>query len=152
MLLKAVVESIVDAFHVKVRVPLLDRDTTSSVHTSDGDLYTATICSMPNCRLNLRVGDVVFVAIEKTYPVHTMVVIGVLFREAVCNSYCDIELDELNVRTFCSLPRGTTLGDVSYKEIRQLLGVKDNLQEQINALSDRISMIEGDHPTTGGDT
>jgi hypothetical protein len=155
MIVKAVVESVIDPYHVKIRVPLLDRDKSSSIHTSDSDLDTATICSLPNCRLNLQVGDIVFVATEKTYPVSQPVILGVLFRENATSSMCDLVLGELFVENNCTLPKGTTIGEISYSETRMLSGATDNIQAQINALVDRISVLEGYHKSTdstGGQT
>jgi hypothetical protein len=150
MIVKAVVESIIDTYRVRIRIPLTDRDKASNIHTSDSDLDIATICTLPNCRPNIKVGDIVFVAMEKTYPVSQPVILGVLFRENLSKSFCDLVLDDLVVNSMCSLPRGTSIGELSYQELRRVAGVTDNVQLQLNSLSERISALESLNKPSGG--
>ncbi len=150
MVVKAVVESVVDTYHVRVRIPLTDRDKSSNIHTSTTDLEVATICTLPNCRPHIRVGDVVFVEMEKTYPTSKPVVIGVLFRENMTESYCDFVLDDLVVKSSCTLPKGTSIGAISYSELLKLSGITDSIQSQINSLAERILSLEALNTSTGG--
>ena len=81
MITKAIVEEIVSPYQVKIRIPLLDRVESSPMSTNTSDLNTATICSLPNCYMNVQVGDVVFVGFEdNTY--YKAVVLGHLCRQA----------------------------------------------------------------------
>ena len=59
MITRAIVEEIVSPYQVKVRIPLLDRAESSPMSTKKEDLNIATICSLPNCYVNMQVGDVV---------------------------------------------------------------------------------------------
>ena len=142
MITKAVVESIVDTYRVKIRMPLLDRIKSSNIHTPDSDLEIATVCTLPNCRANLRVGDVVFVATEEAYPNSKPVIIGHLYRENIGETYCDLILDELKVRSTCRLPGDTQIGNVSSDEIGHLSGASDNIQKQISDLLNRVTLLE----------
>lgn len=152
MVVKAIVESVVDSYHVKVRIPITDRDKSSNIYTPASDLEIATICTIPNCRPHIKVGDIVFVEMEKTYPTNKPVVLGVLFRENATESYCDLILDDLVVKSSCTLPKGTSIGDISYSEVLKLSGVTDNLQAQLNSLVERISALETINTSTGGNT
>ena len=137
MITKAIVEEIVSPYQVKIRVPILDRLQGSPLSTSLDNLNTATICTLPNCYVNIQVGDIVFVGFEdNTY--YKAVVLGHLSRKFMSNTYADVHFGNLTVEHSATLPNQTTIGEISSQELSALIGVKENLQSQIDDLKNEI--------------
>ena len=135
MITKAIIEEVLTPYQVRVRIPLLDRIASVGLATPTENLNTATICSLPNCYINLKVGDVVFVAFEdNTY--RKAVVLGHLSRE-LCDTYSDLVLNEVIVNSNAVLPQETRIGNVSALEISMLQGLTDNIQKQIDSLKEQ---------------
>ena len=140
MITKGIIEELISPYEVKVRIPTLDRVTTSSLATSTENLNIATICTLPNCYINLQVGDVVFVGFEdNTY--YKAVILGHLSREAA-QPYVDITVGNFIAKTSVTLPRATTIGTISSEELQSLKGAKDNLQNQIDNILERLEIIK----------
>ena len=143
MITKAFIEEIVSPYEVKVRIPILDRTNKSSLSTSTENLNIATICTLPNCYVNLQVGDVVFVGFEdNTY--YKAVVLGHLCRESMTNTYADVTFRNIEITNIAKLPQETTVGDVSSLEIHNLKNSKDNLQSQIDNLTVTVEKLKSD--------
>ena len=141
MITKAFIEEIVSPYEVKVRIPLLDRSTASSLATSRDKLNIATICTLPNCYVNLQVGDVVFVGFEdNTY--YKAVVLGHLSREAATNTYADVTFGNLTINTSAVLTEETTIWEITPTNIKHLKISRDNLQSQIDALTTKIERLQ----------
>ena len=141
MVTKGLVIEIVDTYYAKVRLPVYDRVPQASMYVRNDDLQTATICTIPNCRPNLRVGDIVFVEFEDsdfTKPV----IIGCLYGDGISKSYADAEFNSLRVFVNTVLSEDTTIGKTRPKDIENLSGTVGNLQQQIDLLSARISALE----------
>lgn len=141
MITRAIVETIVDRFHVKVRIPLLDRTKESNVHTNEDSLKVATICTQPQVHPNLKPGDIVFIGFESNFT-ENPVILGFLFRNSMTDSYCDAILNEVDVLTRCNLPDETTIGTITSEELRCLTNVHSNIQAQISSLVDRVTALE----------
>lgn len=141
MITKAIVEQIVDSYNIRVRIPIIDRTAKSSIHTSTENLNVATICTVGGCSPNLRVGDVVIVALDDTLE-ENVVILGSCYRDTPSYTYSDIIHNQLDVRVKCTLPEETTIGNVSAESLKHLSGAKDNLQRQITSLEERLSFLE----------
>lgn len=140
MITRAIVEEIVSPYQVKIRIPLFDRAESSPMSRKKEDLNIATICSLPNCYVNIQVGDVVFVGFEdNTY--YKAVVLGHLSREAMTETYADVTFGNLVSRATALLPQETTIGNVTPLEISRLSGVSENIQSQIDSLKQDIQAI-----------
>lgn len=137
MITKAIVEEIVTPYKVRIRIPLLDQITSAAGKTNLEDLNTATICSLPNCYINVQVGDVVFVAFEDN-TLYKAVILGHLSREAMTNTYADVTFGRLLVNSGATLPDATQIGEVTSSEIAHLTGLRDNIQRQIDYLKELI--------------
>ena len=141
MITKAIVEQIVDPYNIRVRIPIIDRTSKSSIHTATENLNVATICTIGGCSPNLQVGDVVVVAVDDTLD-ENVVILGSCYRSAPSSTHSDIIHNELTVTVKCTLPEETTIGKVSAKELKQLTGAHDNLQLQLSSLLQRITALE----------
>lgn len=140
MITKAIVEEVVSPYQVKVRVPILDKTSNAVLATSADSLNIATICTLPNCYINIKVGDIVFVAFEdNTY--YKAVVLGHLCREATTTSYADITVDKITSNSTARFSDETYIGEVTPENIKQLVGCSDNIQEQLNLINARINNI-----------
>jgi hypothetical protein len=145
MITKAIVEEIISPYKVRVRIPLLDRPTHTPLSTKTQDLNTATICTLPNCYINLQVGDVVFVGFEDN-TAYKAVVLGHLCKEAV-TTYADMILNTLEVNVAAKLPANTSIGNITATQLAYLEGLTDNIQGQLNSLKqDRDRLIKAVFP------
>lgn len=141
MITKAIVEQIVDQYNIRVRIPIIDRTSKSSIHTSTKNLNVATICTVPGCAPNLQVGDVVIVAIDETLD-EKVVILGHSYRNSPSSTYPDVSVNHLNVKVECTLPIETTIGDVTGHDLQKVSGVTANIQHQLNSLLERIQNLE----------
>lgn len=141
MIDKAIVEEIIDKYHVRIRVPKVDRlPSVGGIYTPTSELSIACICTLSNCNINLQVGDVVFVNYEgdnRKEPV----IIGVLFRENNTSTAADLILNELQVLYKATLPIETSIGKITSKELSYLEGVNDNIQNQLNYLLEQVNNL-----------
>lgn len=149
MITKAIVEEIISPYQVRIRIPLLDGVLASPMSTKQDSLNTATICTLPNCYMNIQVGDIVFVGFEdNTY--YKAVVLGHLSREAMTDTYADVTFRNLQILDSATLPTETSIGDITFSEFSKLAGISENIQKQINMLKDDISIIYS--KISGGNT
>lgn len=140
MITRAIVEEIITPYHVRVRIPTLDRLSSAPMSANTKDLNVATFCSLPNCYTNVQVGDVVFIGFEdNTY--HKAVILGHLSREAMADTYSDVTFGNLVVKGSAMLPAYTTIGIVTPEEIAKLQGTRDNLQKQIDSLKQEVETL-----------
>ena len=133
MITKAIVEAVLTPHQVKIRIPLFDRSNDESLSTKLEYLHTATICTLPQCYLNVQVGDVVFVGFEDN-KLYKPVILGHLSREADNPTYMNVTFNNLVANGAVSLPPNTTIGDVSAEELANLHGVRNDIQAQIDML------------------
>lgn len=141
MITKAIVEQIVDQYNIRVRIPIIDRTTKSSIYTSTKDLNIATICTVPGCAPNLQVGDVVIVAIDDTLD-ESVVILGQSYRNVPSSTYSDLTVNQLNVKVDCTLPEETVIGCITGHDLQKVSGVTSNIQHQLNSLLERIQNLE----------
>lgn len=140
MITKAIVEKVIDRYNIRIRVPSLDRTYQSNVHKNNEDLDVAIVCTLPGCDPNIKVGDIVFVSLEKTEE-DRAVILGYLYRTKQTETYCDMILSKLNVRDEAILPQNTMIGDITSYEVKQLSGATGNIQAQINQLKNEVDRL-----------
>lgn len=140
MITKGIVEEILTSYKLKVRAPMLDRMVVSGLAKSTSSLNESIICTLPGCDINLKVGDIVFLAFEDN-DYSKPIILGCLYRTVKTDSYCDLILNVLDVNLSAKLPSNTTIGEITPVEISHLHGIKTNIQEQLNYLSDKIDYL-----------
>ena len=140
MITKAIVEEVLTAYQVKVRIPIFDRSNEESLATATQYLHTATICTLPNCYASVQVGDVVFVGFEDN-KLYKPVILGHLSKEAFTSTYVDMTVSNITVNTSAHLPQNTTIGTITPDELLQVKGAKNNLQAQIDILKQNQEQI-----------
>lgn len=133
MITKGIVEEI-NNYSVKVRMPTYDAIEGAKEATENKDLSYATICTLPNASNLVNKGDIVFVGFEDN-DLGKPIILGHLFKQNKSDTYIDLDLRKLNVWSSTSLTKDTSIGDVKSTEIAYLKGLKSNIQEQINNLS-----------------
>lgn len=140
MITKAIVESLVDKYTIRVRIPRIDRVLETSMNTSNEHLSEALICTLSNCDPNIRVGDIVFVALDDQNE-DEVIILGYLYREKRTEAYCDLILNELNVQTKAVLPKNTIIGDISSTDLLMIKNSKSNLQSQIDSITTQLNTL-----------
>ena len=140
MITRAIVEELINAHQVKVRIPIFDASKDASLNTDPASLCVATICTLPNFLINVQVGDVLFVGFEDN-TTYKAVVLGYLSRNNQSDTLTDIEVKDLFCEGRCSLSSNTSIGEISPSELAQLKGVRDNLQNQIDLLSEKLENL-----------
>lgn len=132
-----------------VRIPIIHGVQGSPQCTRDDLLPTATICSLPGFTNVVQPGDIVYVSFEND-EYNEPVIIGQLLSNT--NPY-DVNSDNITGTrtnavlqtleffddkssnfTSAKLPLNTTIGQVNSQEIQFLLGLKDNVQDQIDSI------------------
>lgn len=103
MIRKGIIEKINSAYAVAVRIPELNRSSSSSSSVKNEQLLNAVICSLPGISPAYQVGDMVILGFEND-EVENPVVLGLLYRENIGNSVSDITVDSLTVQTNIALP------------------------------------------------
>ncbi len=140
MIKRGIIEKRVDPYHVKVRIPSIDRVSTSSIHTSTDNLSTATFITIPGLEVDLQPGDVVLVNIEA----EEVTIFGYLYRDASIAKKCILNLSDLLVDQSATLPLNTVIGDVTAANVQCLAGATENIQKQIDALKQQIAEMRGE--------
>lgn len=140
MITKGIVESIVDNYSVKVRIPMYDKIDGAKNATPNSDLSIATVCTLPGAVNQVQVGDIVFVGFEDN-DISRPVILGQLYRNIQESSLCSLNIDSIVVSNSAKFNEQTTIGDVSYKDISSLIGVRSNLQQQLDTVIDKINEI-----------
>lgn len=141
MVTKGIVEELIDDYRARVRIPFFNGIQGSFSATDTKDLYVATIATLPNCKLNLQLQDIVYLAFEDN-KLDNPVIIGQLSREATTERNVIMKADTLNVNVDAYLPSYTHIGSITPQEISHLKGVNKNLQIQLEILSERIAKLE----------
>lgn len=140
MITKAIVEEIISPYKVRVRIPLLNRTQDSPLSTKTENLNIATICSLPNCYVNLQVGDVVFVGFEDN-TAYKAIVLGHLCREASGTSCADLILNRLTTNSSATLPSDTTIGSVQPTQLSYLKNLSADVQGQLDLQQSLIDKL-----------
>lgn len=140
MITRGIIEKSIDEYHVKIRIPSVDRVDSSSVHTSTDDLNTAIFATVPGCEVNLQPGDVVIVSLEDSGE--SAVILGYLYRMESVQKHCSYRADSLIVDNSTQLSRDTSIGEVQSSEIAHLKGLNENLQQQLDDIKRRLTLLE----------
>lgn len=141
MVTRGIIEQMITPYLFKVRLPLLNSMNLSSQNTLVEDLNTAVACTVPHVNYGLHVGDVVFVAFEEN-EFGKPVIIGCLFRENMGANYLDVDASTIKASVNASLPVDTVIGEIDYSNLKCLKGSKENIQNQIDLLLQRIINLE----------
>jgi hypothetical protein len=140
MITKGIVEEIVSPYKAKVRLPIFDGIEGSQTALSTKDLSAATICTLPNLTSVVSVGDIVYVGFEDD-DIARPVILGHLSKESGTDTKAILTLDGLNVEGITQLSEQTNIGKVKPTEIARLTGVKANVQDQLNNLSQYTPLL-----------
>lgn len=142
MITKGIIEKIINPYSVKVRIPIFDATKEAKEGVKTDELSNAIICALPNSGNLLEVNDVVFVAFEDN-DIAKPIIIGHLYKEVKTNTKIDLELNNLKTFSTTKLNKDTYIGEVKPSELKALLGVRENIQNQIDNLNDLIEELRG---------
>lgn len=128
---RAIVEGMVDDFHYRVRIPILNKIAQAVGATPVDELAIATLAVLPGVSPKFRSGNVVFVEFEEG-DTSKPVICGALFNTLDSQTVSDAKFDSLTVNVNTVLPRDTHIGDVTDDNIAFLEGLSTNVQYQID--------------------
>ena len=137
MLNRAIIESLIDEFHVRVRIPRMHKISEAVGATPNDELPVATICAPAGIMPAYNVGDIVFIDYEND-DLGTPIVIGSLCSAVKVPSHCDITATTLQVNSSANLPTNTSIGEVSASSLGYVLGTDDNIQKQIDTIVEKV--------------
>lgn len=137
---KGIIESI-SGNTATVRIPELNKIDGAVGATPSNELATSIICTLPGYIPNLRVGDIVIVGLEN-FNVANPIILGLLFNDNVQNRQPDIFAGSINVSVNATLPKDTTIGEVSAATIEYLIGLESNAQLQLNELKKQAEELQ----------
>ena len=154
---RAIVEGMVDDFHYRVRIPILNKIAQAVGATPVDELAIATLAVPPGVSPKFRSGNIVFVEFEEG-DTSKPVICGALFNTLDSQTVSDAKFDSLTVSVNTVLPRDTNIGDVTDDNIAFLEGLSTNVQyeidknraehkefqRQINEIEQNIDEIEED--------
>lgn len=140
MIARGIVEKIYEPNKVAVRIPVFDKSSTSNSRTPTDQLGVASICVLPNCIPNVRVGDLVYVGFENN-DVSSPVIIGYMYIDKDYLTKQGLSANSLVVDSSAILPEQTTIGNVTAQEIQCLSGMNTNIQAQILYILEEIEKI-----------
>ena len=126
MIVKGIIESVIDKEHLKVRIPFLNGLKAQVDSTPTVDLPDSVICQMPGVNIEVSVGDVVWIAFENSRW-ELPVIIGFLDVESKIKSKISYKADDIEVQTKAKLPANTSIGNATAQAISCLEGLEINL-------------------------
>ena len=136
---RAIVEGMVDDFHYRVRIPVLNKIASAIGATPVEELSIATIAVAPGVSPKFRSGDIVFVEFEEG-DTSKPVIVGSLFNTLDSKIVSDAKFDSLSVNVNTTLQRETQIGEVTADNIANIKGLNTNVQSEID--SNRVQHTE----------
>lgn len=136
---RAIVEGMVDDFHYRVRIPVLNKIAAAIGATPVEELSIATIAVAPGVSPKFRSGDIVFVEFEEG-DTSKPVIAGSLFNTLDSQIVSDAKFDSLSVNVNTTLQRETQIGEVTADNIANIKGLNTNVQYEID--SNRVQHTE----------
>lgn len=137
MVVRGLVEAISDNTHVKVRIPKINKSENAIGATPSSELATAVISTPPGYSPKIKRGDAVIVAFENDDE-SSPVILGLLFNPNN-KTKADAVLDSLQVAVNAVLPVETTIGELSSDNIATLIGIRENIQIQLDRIVNNIN-------------
>lgn len=129
---RAIVEGMVDDFHYRVRIPVLNKIAAAIGATPVEELSIATIAVEPGVSPKFRSGDIVFVEFEEG-DTSKPVIVGSLFNTLDSKIVSDAKFDSLSVNVNTTLQRETQIGEVTADNIANIKGLNTNIQYEIDS-------------------
>ena len=139
MVTKGYIEKVVDKNKVIVRCPVYDKIQTATNNNTPNNMFS--ICTTSGTKINMRVGDVVFVGFEDS-NLYNGVVLGYLSKNSETYSYAEIDALSLDVSVSAVFPKRTDIGTVTWVDIQNLSGTTSNIKEQIQKINTTKQQIE----------
>lgn len=132
MVTKGIIEKVNTPYEVKVNIPFLNT------------VQNAIICTLPQCNFIPNVGDIVIVSFED-YDINKPIIIGCLFKESGNLSLIDLDVQSLTTKSITKLSDMTSIGDITYDELKYLKGLQQNIQSSLKNIEDRLDKLEGNN-------
>ena len=129
MITKAIVEEVISPYRVKIRIPLLDGMTHTSISTPTGELREASVCVPFQMDPGFKKSDVVYVAFEDD-DYSKPFILGYLLTGALPGVQGNVSAETLNITKSAVLGEDTSIGDIGYKDLQDTVAFVRNEIEQ----------------------
>ena len=106
MITKAIIEEVISNYQVKVRIPIFDSSLNFKQATDNSSLSDAI----------------------------SNIILGCLFKESGNASNLNLDVECLTANSTVKLSKDTTIGDITYKDLKELIELKVNFQSIIDTL------------------
>lgn len=143
MIEKAVIQSKIDLYRFKVRIPSINKIASAVGGTSDEDLFEATVLNTPGINPHYDAGDVVFVEYEND-DIRKPVIIGLLYHSEQKLSSSDIVASSMNVLLNSKFSNDICIGDVDYRALSSLISGEGPTQQQILQITQNLKQVSDD--------
>ena len=141
MLCRAIIESVLGSYKVKVRIPSIHKGETSVAACPQEDVPMSIVSVPAGIYPALKLGDTVLVGFEND-NIDKPVVIGLLFNDKCKSTTANGVLNSLEVKVNSKLPYDTTIGNVSKQSLSYLQGLDSNAQKQLDSNKSAIKNID----------
>lgn len=125
----------------KVRIPVLHGDGVVADSTKDDLLPSAVICGLPGSDYNYQKGDIVFIDFEENDYGKPVILGSLYLTTSKTNTRPDLKVSSLDASPTSNdgafsankvvLPENTTIGDISYKDLKSLVALRNNFGDLI---------------------
>ena len=137
MLIKGIIEDIVDNYTVRVRIPEMHGIKDDMNSTPSNELLCAKICTNPGIDITFSVGDIVVIGFEKS-DLSKPIILGFLYTAAGILSEIDINAKFANIYNDSIIAdgiRATTINRQLKSAIEKLNDLTidiENIKKQLN--------------------
>ena len=145
MITKGIIESVINPFQVRVRIPLLNGIEGSSSSTPSKDLPIATINCLPGVSPLLQAGDIVFVGFDSNDE-SKPIMLGFLSIAALHGTAQQLSAEVLQIQDRAILPENTTIGTLTQSNLFALIRAEGNFEDRIEALERAVKNIQSQLP------
>ena len=131
MLVKAYIEERGSDNTYKIRIPTLNKIKNDSLSTTNE--FFASVSSILNCKIDLYIGDCVYIDFENNDRSKPIIVGSV-----VSNRLSDYKFNSLVIDNNAILSNDIKIGDISFDELKCLDGMSENIQYEVNSLNSSL--------------
>lgn len=141
MVLRAIVDKIIDDSHVRIRIPDYNKFQTSVGATPSSELPVAISCSTPGLATHYKRGDIVIVGFERD-DFGAPVILGALSSARENRAVTEAKFSSMRVNVDANLPLDTIVQGAGKEFWPYLHGLTENVQIKLNELQAKIESLE----------
>ena len=142
MVTRGSVVEVISPHEVKIQVPKFGLIQEEPDEKQVNELPNARLCTIPGCLPNLKKGDTVLISIEDN-NLNDVMIMRTLIPDNNSVGTSSAYFSDLKVETKVTLPKNTSIGDVTSDNLFTLKGVNSNIQTQFDDnKSQKIELLD----------